>query len=205
MEKDCGIVYPCRTSPNEPLDVSMALGGYWCCLKYSGNPLRSINRHAQIGRNHPSKGGPEAAKIETTAAHSGSPSPVSLPPAAGGLGLVNVAAHYQALTSSIMIWTSLNDPHLVRQILQGHIKEVSMKRWGTQDLAWIVSKCGTLKMPGSSRWQNICRGWGILRKKLLPMKPVNNDEWRALPLWRLHVNHINPVQAWCSSSKLHKI
>lgn len=116
----------------------------------------------------------------------------TLPTSARGLGLINLAAQYRALTGSLMIWTTLNDPHPLRQILQCHIKEVSMRRWGTPDLAWIVTSCGTMRMSGSKTWQSICRGWGRMKKCILHKRPVNLEGWRALPLWRPHVNHLRP-------------
>lgn len=75
---------------------------------------------------------------------------ISLPPAC-------IIKQYQALLGSILLWVSIIDKHPLRDILGNHILQVSQRRWGTSDLSWMVTKCGHLKMGGSTTWQALCQ------------------------------------------------
>lgn len=84
----------------------------------------------------------------------------------GGLGLINIAAQYRALSGTLMIWVALQGEHPLWMILQSHIGGVSQRRWGIADLSWLVSQCGSMQMAGSITWRSLCRGWESLRKHL---------------------------------------
>lgn len=124
---------------------------------------------------------------------------VALPKAEGGLGLIRVEEQYNALTNNLMVWILKPGDHPLRFILQGHIRKASSRRWGIAYLTWIVSKCGNLQMGGSAPWQNLCKGWALVKKNLLPKRPANIEEWRDLPIWRPHQNHIAEREVQCSS------
>lgn len=124
---------------------------------------------------------------------------VALPKAEGGLGLLGVEAQYNALISNLMVWVLMEGDHPLRLILRSHIHHASARRWGTEDLTWAVSTCGTMKLEGSATWLNICKGWATLKKRLLPNKPMNLEEWGDLPLWRPHLNHVDPTRVKCST------
>lgn len=124
---------------------------------------------------------------------------VALPKLEGGLGLIGVEDQYNALTQNLMLWILAIGDHPLRRILQNHIKKVLERRWGTPDLSWLVSKCGTLNMGGSAPWQRICHGWASLKKNLFPGLPANREEWGALPLWRPHRNHLQGNLVRCST------
>lgn len=49
-------------------------------------------------------------------------------------------------------------------------------------------------------WRNLCKSWTVLKKWLRPKCPPNVRGWKALPLWRPHINHINPALARCSTN-----
>lgn len=87
----------------------------------------------------------------------------SQPKEDGRLGLITVEAHYDALTSNLMIWIMAEGVHPLRMILQEHIKQVVESRWGIADLSWLVSKCGTMQIEGSAPWRNLCQGWTSLK------------------------------------------
>lgn len=123
----------------------------------------------------------------------------------GGLGLIGVEAKYDALSHSFMLWLLAEEEHPLRLILRSHIAQISEKRWGTADTAWIVSNCGTMQLTGSAPWKNLCKGWTHLKSKLAPRRPVNLEEWGALPLWRPHVNHVNRAIVKCHSRALHAL
>lgn len=124
---------------------------------------------------------------------------IALPKAAGGLGLLGVEAQYNALTSNTMLWLLMEGDHPLQQILRGHVHQASARRWGILDLTWMFSPCGTMKMGGSGPWQNICKGWAALKKRLSPRRPVNLEEWGNLPLWRPHLNHLETKMVRCST------
>lgn len=113
----------------------------------------------------------------------------TLPKSEGGLGLISIIDQHKALSGSIMIWVTLPGPHPLRCILQVHISQLSTKRWGTSDLSWLVTNCGHLQTKGSSTWRGLCHNWESLWPLLLPQRPANIEEWRALPIWRQHLNH----------------
>lgn len=115
----------------------------------------------------------------------------------GGLGLINITAQYRALAGNFMVWVAMHGEHPLRRILQGHIGQASLRRWGNKDLTWMVSTCGHMKMAGSSTWKNLCRGWESLRKHLELRSPINREEWGSLSLWRPHVIHRNQARANC--------
>lgn len=100
-----------------------------------------------------------------------------------------------------MIWASMTAWHPLRVILQSHISTVSLRRWGTMDLTWLVTNCGHLRMGGSTAWQSLCRNWEVLRKQLQAPRPVNVVEWRALPLWRNHVNQRQSISRKLSAKQ----
>lgn len=75
-------------------------------------------------------------------------------------------AQYNALTSNLMMWLLAEGEHQLQLILCGHVQQASTRRWGTNDLTWMVSKCGTMKIEGSPPWQNVCRGWATLKNDL---------------------------------------
>lgn len=125
---------------------------------------------------------------------------VSLPKWEGGLGLINIKDQHRVMAGGVMVWVALNGHHPLRLILQGHIHQASARRWGTLDLSWIVTPCGHLKLGGSATWQNICRNWEGVRRRIQPRTPVNPQEWRALPLWRPHVNHRVHKEVHCNSA-----
>lgn len=122
---------------------------------------------------------------------------ITIDKAHGGLGQIDIAAQYRALTGSLIVWVSRSGTHPLRSILRGHIELMSHRRWGTSDLSWVVSPSGRMKSTGSSTWQHICRGWHDLKTHISAKRPHNLAEWRALPLWRPHVNHQLPDLARC--------
>lgn len=117
----------------------------------------------------------------------------------GGLNLLGIEAQYKALTGNLILWILRPEQHPLRSILKGHIADASRRRWGFGDLTWIVTHCGTMNMPSSAPWQNISRAWASMRKWLLPSQPANLSEWRDLPLWRPHLNHVDPSLAKCTT------
>lgn len=124
---------------------------------------------------------------------------VTLPRTDGGLNLMGIEAQYHALSANFMLWIMALGTHPLRTILRGHIAEASLRGWGIQDLSWLFSKCGSVKLTGSPTWLNICKGWAVLKKWLVPGQPANLAGWRALPLWRPHLNHVNPTTVKCST------
>lgn len=102
---------------------------------------------------------------------------VARPRAAGGLGLLGVEAQFHALSSRTMLWILGEGNHPLQVILRSHIHDASVRRWGTADMTWTVSSCGTMRMKGSAPWRNICRGWTKLRGHLKPSRPANIEEW----------------------------
>lgn len=90
---------------------------------------------------------------------------VALPRTDGGLGLLGVEAQFNALSSGFMLWILGNGAHPLQIILRSHIHNALVRRWGTEDLTWIVTKCGTMRMAGSAPWKNICSGWAELKKR----------------------------------------
>lgn len=128
-------------------------------------------------------------------------STTALPKENGGLNLLRVESQFKALTGKFLLWIMMNGKHPLRDILREHIESVSWRRWGTRDLAWIVSKCGRVHMTGSAPWQAICKGWNGMKRWLNPLSPANEEEWRNLPLWRPQINHIQPALARCGTAK----
>lgn len=122
---------------------------------------------------------------------------ITLDRANGGLGQIDIAAQYRALTGSLVIWVSRSGQHPLRSVLRGHIGQMSLRRWGTEDLAWLVSPSGRMKSTGSCTWQHICRGWHDLKSHISAKRLYSDEDWRELPLWRPHVNHRFPDQARC--------
>lgn len=55
-------------------------------------------------------------------------------------------------------------------------------------------------MNGSPPWLNISRCWMGLKQWITPCQPVNLEAWRALPLWRPHVNQIDPSLTKCQTA-----
>lgn len=98
-----------------------------------------------------------------------------------------------------MLWVLGKGTHPLQIILRCHIQQASERRWGTADLSWTVSQCGTMKISGSAPWRRICSSWATLRRRLKPKRPANLEEWKELPLWRPHLNHIDGSLARCSS------
>lgn len=120
----------------------------------------------------------------------------------GGLGLLGVEAQFNALASNILLWLLAPGEHPLQVILRSHIGVASARKWGSEDLTWIVTPCGTMKLEGSAPWRNLCSGcpsgWAALRKKLAPRRPANIEEWGELPLWRPHINHIDGKLVHCT-------
>lgn len=123
---------------------------------------------------------------------------VTLGKAEEGLGQIDIAAQYRTLTGSLIIWVTSNGPHPLKQILRDQIGRLSQRRWGSVDLTWVVSQCGSMTAEGSTTWRNICRGWQGF-KPFITESAVNISEWRELPLWRPHVNHILTKKVCCST------
>lgn len=117
----------------------------------------------------------------------------------GGLGLLGVEAQYNALSSSLLIWILAAGDHPLKLILCSHIYMASARRWGAEDLTWIVTSCGTMKMGGSAPWRNLCSSWATLKKRLAPKRPVSVEEWGDLPLWRPHLNHVDGKLVRCTT------
>lgn len=130
---------------------------------------------------------------------------ITLNKAEGGLGQIDIAAQYRALTGSLVIWVTRTGSHPLRSILRDHIGQMSQRRWGTNDLTWIVSPSGRLKTAGSCTWSNICNGWQELKTHIVARRPANIQEWKELPLWRPHVNHRIQSKARCSSQPLRSL
>lgn len=119
----------------------------------------------------------------------------------GGLGQIDIAAQYKALTGSLVIWVTKSEPHPLRSIIRGHIGQMSLRRWGSEDLTWVVSPCGRMRTEGSCTWSHICQGWQALKVHISERRPSCMEEWRALPLWRPHLNHQIPGLARCSTQQ----
>lgn len=117
----------------------------------------------------------------------------------GGLGLLLIEEQHRAIAGNIMLWTMGPSPHPLRRIYQSHVHELSEKKWGSRDLTWIVSPGGGTSSRGSAAWQNISRAWAKLKPSLSAVTPRNEDEWRQLPIWRPHRNHITHTNVKCSS------
>lgn len=117
----------------------------------------------------------------------------------GGLGLLSVIEHYRAMSGNLMSWILGPGPHPLRTILHSHIFELSRRKWGVADLSWIVTKGGSSESLGSPPWQNICRAWSSLKPFLRKLAPRNEEEWRLLPLWRPHHQHISDTKVHCNT------
>lgn len=79
----------------------------------------------------------------------------NLPKEEGGLGIIGVAAQYDALTNGVLIWIMVEGKHPLRTNLRSHIMEAFVRRWGTQDLNWLVSKCSAMQIQGSAQRKNL--------------------------------------------------
>lgn len=125
--------------------------------------------------------------------------------ALGGLGLLSVEEQYRAIAGNLMIWLLGPDDHLLREILCGHIKELSRRKWGYPDMTWLVTPGGSKHYDGSAPWRNICLAWSKLKPFLAPRAPCNLHEWSHLPLWRPHRNHRILQQVRCSTRAHHTL
>lgn len=56
-----------------------------------------------------------------------------------------------------------------------------------------------MQIEGLAPWKNVCKGWATLKRRLLPSKLANLEEWENLPLWRPHFNHIDQKLVKCST------
>lgn len=117
----------------------------------------------------------------------------------GGLGLLSVVDQHRAMAGNLMVWVLGPGAHPLRLILQSHIHDLSSRKWGISDLSWIVSKGGSSESLGSSSWQNICKAWGSLKPFLRHAAPRNQEEWRELPLWRPHIQHVSESRVKCTT------
>lgn len=118
----------------------------------------------------------------------------------GGLGLISIVEQYRALAGGIMVWTLGPDlQHPLRRILREHLMDLSVRKWGTPDLTWVVTPGGSSESKGSPAWRNVCKAWGSLKPLLRKVEPKNIEEWRLLPLWRPHCQHITDVKVKCIS------
>lgn len=124
---------------------------------------------------------------------------VTNPKAMGGLGLLSVMDHFNAMIGNLMLWILSDSFHPLQRILQQHITSLSYRKWGHPDFTWVVSQCGRMEYTGSNVWGNICKGWAQLKPLLVPSPPSNSEAWGSLPLWRPHVHHINASLVKCSS------
>lgn len=104
-----------------------------------------------------------------------------------------------------MVWILGPSPHPLRIILKSHVHELSRLKWGFPDLTWLFTKGGSSSSCGSSVWNTICKAWSKLKPLLCPTPPRNVDEWRLLPLWSPHHNHIDHSKVRCSSQAQHRI
>lgn len=117
----------------------------------------------------------------------------------GGLGLISVADQYRSMAGTLMVWVLGPGVHPLRLILQSHIKDLSRRKWGIEDLTWIVSKGGSTESLGSPSWKNICKAWSSLKPMLRHAPPRNTEEWSELPLWRPHIHHISESKVKCTT------
>lgn len=104
-----------------------------------------------------------------------------------------------------MAWILGPGDHPLRLILQSHIADLSRRKWGIQDMSWIVTQGGSSESLGSPPWQNICRAWSSLKPFLRKSQPRNVDEWRLLPLWRPHHQHIAATKVQCNTLAQHRL
>lgn len=111
--------------------------------------------------------------------------------AKGGLGLLSVQEQYRAIVGNLMLWIMGPGGHPLQVILRSHIGALSAKKWGVSDLAWLVTKGNSKRVGGSAPWRNICQAWVSLKPLLTNLPPQNLIEWKALPLWRPHCNHVD--------------
>lgn len=99
----------------------------------------------------------------------------------GGLGLISVANQYRAmignLISNLMVWIVGPETHPLRTILQSHMCDLSMRKWGVSDLTWLVTKGRSPESKGSPPWLNLCQAWSSLKPFLRKSEPRNLEEW----------------------------
>lgn len=119
--------------------------------------------------------------------------------AKGGLGLLSVQEQYRAIVGNLMLWIMGPGSHPLQIILRSHIGALSEKKWGIPDLAWLVTRGNCREVRGSAPWRNICQAWVSLKPLLPALPPQNFTEWKALPLWRPHYNHVDSKKVNCSS------
>lgn len=93
-----------------------------------------------------------------------------------------ITEQYRPIAGNLLIWVLGHESNPLRQILGSHLRELSHKKWGVSDLAWVVSKGGGSKMQSSAVWRNICSVWSHLKPLLRPSAPRNAEEWGHQPI-----------------------
>lgn len=107
-----------------------------------------------------------------------------LPPSEGGLGLIRIIDQYQALSRSLMIWVTMLDFHPLKQILQNHMLSSQCEDWEYPiSRGWCLIVV-TWRWMAPPTWQSLCKNWETLCPNLIAQRPVNIEEYRALPIWR---------------------
>lgn len=114
--------------------------------------------------------------------------------ARGGLGMLSIIEQYRAMAGKLMVWILGPGTHPLRTILRAHIQELSKRKWGVEDMSWVVTMGGSPLSFGSPSWQNLCKAWSALKPQLRCAPPRNREEWNALPLWRPHVHHLSTAK-----------
>lgn len=75
-----------------------------------------------------------------------------------------------------MIWVLGKEPHPLRAILCGHLRELTQHHWGYPDFTWVTTTGDSKVSLGSEAWRNICKAWAYLKPCISPCAPRNMEE-----------------------------
>lgn len=115
-----------------------------------------------------------------------------LPKEDRGLGLISIKAQTIALACKTILGIVAEGEHTLQSIYMAKIGALSCKRWGIDDLSWMVSKCRVLLEDESKLWTNYYWAWNMNKKNIEPRPLANWEEKKKAPLWVPNTIHKVP-------------
>lgn len=84
---------------------------------------------------------------------------VELPKDRGGIGLISLIQQVRALASKLILWAITDEDHPLKKLMQASFREMSLKRWGIPNFAWVLLSCMTTPANTSKLFTNLCATW----------------------------------------------
>lgn len=115
--------------------------------------------------------------------------------------MISIRFQVRALAGKIILWAKSAGSHPLQIILQIIIKEMSYRKWGTEDFVWVFTPCQTRPTSASTAVSNLCVAWNLSKPHITHRSPASELDVSALSLWSRNICHAAQATVGCKSNQ----